>query len=66
MPCTGAAAWPKTTQNYGLARAYYLKLTDRYRNYYYGVAARKRLATLPDAQPVPVASLQRIPGHHKD
>ncbi len=38
--------------NYGLARTYYLKLTDRYRNYYYGVAARKRLATLPDAQPV--------------
>ncbi len=49
-------------QNYGLARAYYLKLTDRYRNYYYGVAARKRLATLPDAPPVAVASLQRIPG----
>jgi len=49
-------------QNYGLARAYYLKLTDRYRNYYYGVAARKRLATLPDAPAVTVASLQRIPG----
>ena len=49
-------------QNYGLARSYYLKLSDRYRNYYYGVAARKRLATLPDAQPVAVASLQRIPG----
>jgi len=49
-------------QNYGLARAYYLKLTDRYRNYYYGVAARKRLATLPDAQSVAVASLQHIPG----
>ncbi len=25
-------------KNYGLARAYYLKLSDRYRNYYYGVA----------------------------
>lgn len=48
--------------NYGLARAYYLKLTDRYRNYYYGVAARKRLATMPDAPPATVASLQRIPG----
>jgi soluble lytic murein transglycosylase len=48
--------------DYGLARSYYLKLTDRYRNYYYGVAARKRLATMPDAQPVPVAGLQRIPG----
>ncbi|HTS35177.1 MAG TPA: transglycosylase SLT domain-containing protein, partial [Candidatus Solibacter sp.] len=49
-------------RDYGLARTYYLKLTDRYRNYYYGVAARKRLATMPDAQPAPVASLQRIPG----
>ena len=48
--------------NYGLARAYYLKLTDRYRNYYYGVAARKRLATMPDAPVVTVASLQAIPG----
>ena len=52
-------------KNYGLARSYYLKLSDRYRNYYYGVAARKRLATLPDAQLVPVASLQRIPGLSK-
>lgn len=48
-------------REYGLARAYYLKVTDRYRNYYYGVAARKRLATLPDAQLVPVASLEHIP-----
>jgi len=48
-------------KDYGLARSYYSKLTERYRNYYYGVAARKRLATLPDAQPVSVASLQRIP-----
>ena len=52
-------------KNYGLARTYYLKLSDRYRNYYYGVAARKRLATLPDAPPVTVASLQRIPGVNK-
>ena len=49
-------------KNYGLARSYYLKLGDRYRNYYYGVAARKRLAAMPEATPVPVASLQRIPG----
>ena len=47
--------------NYGLAQSYYQKVADRYRNYYYGVSARKRLATLPDAQPIPVASLQRIP-----
>jgi len=48
--------------SYGLARTYYQKVADRYRNYYYGVSARKRLATLPDAQPVAVASLQGIPG----
>jgi len=47
--------------NYGLARAYYQKLAGRYHNYYYGVAARKRLATLPDAPLETVASLQRIP-----
>ncbi len=45
---------------YGLARAYYQKLADRYRNYYYGVCARKRLATLPAAPAVNVAALQRI------
>ncbi len=45
---------------YGLARTYYQKLADRYRNYYYGVCARKRLATLPEAPTVTVASLQRI------
>ena len=49
-------------REYGLARAYYLKVNDRYHNYYYGVAARRRLATLPDAQLVPVASLEQIPG----
>ena len=34
-------------RDYGIARAYYRKLSDRYRNYYYGVLARKRLATCP-------------------
>ncbi len=29
-----------------LARAYYQKLAERYRNYYYGVLARKRLAAV--------------------
>jgi soluble lytic murein transglycosylase len=48
--------------DYGLARAYYQKVAGRYHNYYYGVAARKRLAALPETQPVMVASLQRIPG----
>ncbi len=45
---------------YGAARAYYTKLSERYRNYYYGVLARKRLATLPVAPAVVVASLQHI------
>jgi soluble lytic murein transglycosylase len=45
---------------YGVARAYYQKLAERYRNYYYGVLARKRLAVLPAAPSVIVASLQHI------
>jgi soluble lytic murein transglycosylase len=45
---------------YGAARAYYQKLAERYRNYYYGVLARKRLAVLPAAPSVIVASLQHI------
>ncbi|HEY5174405.1 MAG TPA: transglycosylase SLT domain-containing protein [Terriglobales bacterium] len=45
---------------YGAARAYYQKLAERYRNYYYGVLARKRLAALPAAPALVVASLQRI------
>ena len=36
-------------KDYGMARAYYEKLADRYRNYYYGVLARKRLALMPTA-----------------
>ena len=42
---------------YALARAYYTKLSDRYRNYYYGVLARKRLAMMPPAAPANVAAL---------
>ena len=45
----------------GLARAYYQKLSERYRNYYYGVLARRRLITLPAAPAVVVASLQHVP-----
>ncbi len=45
---------------YGAARAYYQKLAERYRNYYYGVLARKRLATIPAAPAVVVASLQHV------
>ena len=48
-------------REFGLARAYYQKLSERYRNYYYGVLARRRLVTLPAAPAVVVASLQRVP-----
>jgi len=43
-----------------LARAYYQKLSERYKNYYYGVLARKRLALMPAAAPANVAALQQI------
>jgi len=43
-----------------LARAYYTKLSERYKNYYYGVLARKRLAMMPSAAPANVAALQQI------
>ena len=48
-------------RDYGVARAYYQKLTGRYRNYYYAVLARRRLNTLPAAPAVAVASLQHVP-----
>jgi len=54
------ARMAEDAHDYGTARAYYEKLADRYRNYYYGVCARKRLAMLPQAQVVNVASLQHI------
>lgn len=47
--------------NYGLARAYYQKLSQRYHNYYYGVLARRRLQTLPAAPTATVAVLQHVP-----
>ncbi len=47
--------------NYGVARAYYQKLSQRYHNYYYGVLARRRLQTLPAAPAVTVAVLQHVP-----
>ncbi len=44
------------------ARAYYQKLSDRYRNYYYAELARQRLKALrsADAEPVQFALLDRI------
>ena len=47
-------------REFGLARAYYTKLSERYRNYYYGVLARRRLMTLPAAPAVTVAALQKV------
>ncbi len=47
-------------RDYGVARAYYQKLTGRYRNYYYAVLARKRMTTLPAAPAVTVACLQHV------
>src|SRR5208283_5440853 len=47
-------------KDYGVARAYYEKLADRYRNYYYGVLARKRMAIMPTAPAASIALLQRI------
>lgn len=47
-------------REYGVARAYYQKLSERYRNYYYGVLARRRLTTMPAAPAVTVASLQHV------
>jgi soluble lytic murein transglycosylase len=44
------------------ARAYYQKLGDRFRNYYYGYLARQRLAKLKeDSDPVHYALLDHIP-----
>ncbi len=47
-------------RDYSTARAYYVKLSERYRNYYYGVLARRRLLTLPAAPIVTVAALQHV------
>jgi soluble lytic murein transglycosylase len=45
-----------------LARAYYQKVSQRFRNYYYGDLARQRLSKLTiEGEPVPVALLDRVP-----
>ncbi len=45
-----------------LAHAFYLKLSQRYRNYYYGDQARERLAKIKNAgSPVHYALLDRVP-----
>lgn len=49
--------------DWALARAFYSKLSQRYRNYYYGDLARQRLAKLKNNQDAPVhyALLDRVP-----
>ncbi len=45
-----------------VARAYYLKTSARYRNYYYGELARQRLAQMPSQPPAAqITLLDRIP-----
>lgn len=48
---------------FSLARSYYAKLSDRYRNYYYAELGRERLKKLPQATepPEPYPLLERIP-----
>jgi len=43
------------------ARAYYLKLSDRFRNFYYAELARQRLKVLKVTDPVEYALLDRVP-----
>jgi soluble lytic murein transglycosylase len=53
--------------NPALARAYYLKISDRYHSYYYGVIARQRLAHLhvkSGADPAHYTLLDHIPPIH--
>ncbi len=48
--------------DWALARAFYQKLSQRYRNYYYGDLARQRLAQLKNEDaPVHYALLDRVP-----
>lgn len=43
------------------ARAYYTKLSDRFRNFYYAELARQRLKILKPSDPVEYALLDRVP-----
>jgi soluble lytic murein transglycosylase len=47
----------------GMARAYYQKLSERFRNFYYGELARRRLKEIgPNDAPLQIALLDRVPG----
>jgi soluble lytic murein transglycosylase len=44
------------------ARAYYVKISERFRNYYYGELARQQLKKMkPDVKPLHLALLDRVP-----
>ena len=46
----------------GMARAFYVKLSQRYRNFYYGELARQRIAKLPQSDDPPhYALLDHVP-----
>ncbi|HVP43294.1 MAG TPA: transglycosylase SLT domain-containing protein [Terriglobales bacterium] len=48
-------------KDWALARAYYEKLTERYRSYYYAEMARQRLALFQPGEGRPDAVLARVP-----
>jgi soluble lytic murein transglycosylase len=50
--------------NPAMARAFYQKLSDRFRNYYYAELARRRLKTLPDAAAAPKDGTPKEPPPH--
>src|SRR5262249_52274802 len=45
----------------GKARAYYQKISERFRNYYYAELARQRLKGLPEGETESIALLDRVP-----
>ena len=47
--------------DFGMARACYQKLSERFRNYYYAEFARQRMKVLKPAEPVQYAILDRVP-----
>ncbi len=47
--------------DFGTARAYYEKISSRFRNFYYGELARQRLSKIKDDDPPHIALLDRIP-----
>ena len=62
---TGALYWrgriAENEKDWALARAYYEKLIERYRSYYYAEMARQRLALFQPGEGKPDAVLARVP-----